>query len=432
MREQRNPAWLVVMLAAVGLLLAIPALWVIVSLTARPLHPDPAKVPTVSHSAPKSPGAAEKARQVALAHLMQENLPGLSVAAGAGGEIVWAEGFGFADLRSSVPVTPDHRFRIGTASTALTSAAAGLLLEKGTLKLDDEIQKYVPAFPKKQWPVTLRELMGHTAGVVSEGGEPLFTKHCERSGDALQYFAEKPLAFQPGTEHRYSSLGWALVSMAIEATADQPFLKFMREQIFDPAEMRHTMADAAGEVDDDFPPINMIRELIYDPRAARNRAAEPSMKPGHDRVTSYFTRFRQDPNYGLHLMRPLDYSCYSGASVFASTPSDLVRFGMAMQEGKLLRPDTVRLLQTSQRLASGKETGYGLGWYVRTVTLAGKETLVTGHDGDSLGGVVASLITLPDYGFVVAVTSNISYSGTFPLAVKIAEIFAEQRKTGSQ
>ena len=135
------------------------------------------------------------------------------------------------------------------------------------------------------------------------------------------------------------------------------------------------------------------------------------------------------PNYGLHLMRPLDYSCYAGSSVFLSTPSDLVRFGMAINSGKLLQPATVKLLQTSQRLASGEETGYGLGWYLKTVTLAGKQTRVIGHDGDSLGGMVASLMTFPEHGIVVAVTSNISYADTFSLAVKIAEAFVEQGKS---
>jgi serine beta-lactamase-like protein LACTB len=152
-------------------------------------------------------------------------------------------------------------------------------------------------------------------------------------------------------------------------------------------------------------------------------------KPVQDRVTPYFTRFASDPNYGLHLMRPMDYSCYAGASVFVSTPSDLVRFGMAMNSGKLLQPATVELLQTSQRLASGEETGYGLGWYLKTVTLAGKQTRVIGHDGDSLGGTVASLTTFPEYGIVVAVMSNISYADTFPLAVRVAEAFAEQGKS---
>jgi CubicO group peptidase (beta-lactamase class C family) len=422
------------MLGAVGLLLVLPGLWVYVSITAVPLHPNPANVPTVAHSAPspKSAGAVERARQIVLAHLTEENLPGLSVAIGIDGEVVWAEGFGFADLKTSVPVTPDHRFRIGTASTVLTSAAAGLLVGNGRLKLDDEIQTYVPAFPKKQWAVTLRELMGHTAGVIPDGGDegPLFAKHCERPLEALQYFAEKSLLFKPGTQYRYSSYGWILVSAAVEAAANQPFLNFMREQIFDPLGMRNTMPDLATvEADDDFPLANLIRELIFDPRARRDSTPASTEKPVQDRVTPYFPRFASDPNYGLHVMRPLDYSCYAGASVFVSTPSDLVRFGMAINSGKLLQPATVELLQTSQRLASGEETGYGLGWHRKTVTLAGRQTRVLGHDGDSLGGMVASLMTVPEYGLVLAVTSNISYADTSSLAVTIAEVFAEQGKS---
>jgi CubicO group peptidase (beta-lactamase class C family) len=124
-------------------------------------------------------------------------------------------------------------------------------------------------------------------------------------------------------------------------------------------------------------------------------------------------------------MREIDYSCYSGSSVFVSTPSDLVRFGLAIIGGKLLQPATVDLLQTPQRLASGQETGYGLGWDLETVTLAGEQTRVAGHDGDALGGMVASLMIFRERGLVVAVTSNISYADTPSLALSIAQAFAE-------
>jgi CubicO group peptidase (beta-lactamase class C family) len=420
-----------VVLAAVGFILLIPALWLFVSLTAKPLHQNPENVPTVSRSAPspKSAGAVKKARQIAIDRLVGENLPGLSVAVGVDGEIVWAEGFGYADLKTGTPVTPDHRFRIGTASAVLTSAAVGLLLQNGRLKLEDEIQTHVPAFPRKQWPVTLRELMGHTAGVIADDsdGGPLFAKHCRRPAEALQYFAENPLEFQPGTQYRFSSKNWILASTAIEAAANQPFLAFMREQVFDPLGMRDTVADGSTRgPGEDFPLVNMIRELIHDPEATRATSPDSRRRPVHDGVTPYFTRFASDPNYGLHVMRALDYSCYAGAGVFVSTPSDLVRFGMAINAGKLLQPATVALLQTSQRLASGQETGYGLGWDIESVTLAGKPTRAVGHNGDSLGGMVASLMTFPDYGIVVAVTSNISYADTFALAVKIGEVFVEQ------
>ena len=343
--------------------------------------------------------AVEQGRQIVRAALTEQNLPGLSVAVGVGGDIVWAEGFGWADLEKRVPVTPEMRFRIGTASTALTSAAVGLLLEKDRLKLDEEIQTYVPEFPEKQWPVTLRQLMGHMAGVSERRRRRGAAVHgalraAGRRAPVLRGY-ERALLFEPGTQYRYSSYGWILVSAAVEAAADEPFLTFMQKQIFEPLGMDDTRADSATE-------------------------------PIPDRATFYFPRFAADPRYGLHLMRELDYSCYAGSSVFLSTPSDLVRFGMAINSGKLLQPATVQLLQTPQRLASGEETGYGLGWDLETVALAGEQTRVVGHDGESLGGMVASFMTFPEHGIVVSVTSNISYADTFSVAVKIAQAFAEQ------
>lgn len=394
--------WLALIVLTVGALLAaVVGLFVYVSAT-PPLHPNPQDVPSVTDSAPlpKWAGAVEQGRQIVRAGLTEQSLPGLSVAVGVGGEIVWAEGFGFADLENRVSVTPETRFRIGTASTALTSAAVGLLLEKERLKLDDEIQAYVPEFPKKQWPVTLRQLMGHLAGVRTDGGDegPLLSKRCERTVEGLQYFAKDSLLFEPGTQYRYSSYGWILVSAAVEAAADERFFRFMRQQIFEPLGMDDTRADSATE-------------------------------PIPNRATFYFPRFGADPRYGLHLMREIDYSCYAGSSAFLSTPSDLVRFALAINSGKLLQPATVQLLQTSQRIASGQETGYGLGWDLETVALAGKQTGLVGHDGESLGGMVASLMTFPEYGIVVAVTSNISYADTYSVAVKIGQAFAEQRRS---
>jgi CubicO group peptidase (beta-lactamase class C family) len=387
-----------------SLLAALGGLWMFMSATAKRLHPNPADVPSTTrvNTLPKWADAVEQGRQIVRAGLSEQNLPGLSVAVGVGDELVWAEGFGWADLDKRVSVTTNTRFRIGTASKVLTSAAVGLLLEKDRLKLDEEIQSYVPEFPKKQWPVTLRQLMGHLAGVKTDGGDegPLFSERCERPVEGLKVFAESKLSFEPGTEYRYSSYGWIVVSAAVEAAAGEPFLTFMRTQIFEPLAMHDTSADSATE-------------------------------PIPNRATFYFPRFAADPTYGLHLMRPINYSCYAGASAFLSTPSDLVRFGLAINRGKLLQPATVQSLQTSQRLPSGQETGYGLGWDLETVTLAGKQTRAVGHDGESLGGRVASLMTFPERGIVVAVTSNISYADTFALALKIAEAFAEHGRSPS-
>jgi CubicO group peptidase (beta-lactamase class C family) len=404
--KNRIETWIALVVVGIGLLLAaIPGLRIFMSATATDLHPNPQDVPSVTRSAPlpKWTGAVERGRQIVRDALTEQNLPGLSVAVGDGGDLVWAEGFGWADLENRAKVAPDTRFRIGTASVALTSAAVGLLLEKGRLKLDDEIQTYVPEFPKKQWPVTLRQLMGHVAGVRNDGGDegPLLAARCERPVDGLPAFADRPLLFEPGTNYRYSSYGWILVSAAVEAAAGEPFLAFTRKQVFEPLGMRDTKAESAAE------PI-----------------------PG--RATFYFPRFAADPRYGLHLMREIDYSCYAGSSVFLSTPSDLVRFAMAINSGKLLQPATVQLLQTSQRAASGQETGYGLGWDLETVSVAGKEAHTVGHDGETLGGMAATFMTIPEHGIVVSAMSNISYADTFGIAVKIAQAFVEQRSISTR
>lgn len=397
MSKRRLETWLALFVGAVTLgLLAFAGLWVYISATATPLHPNANDVSSVIHSAPpaKWNGAVEQARQIARAHLVDHNLPGLSVAVGNDGEIVWAEGFGWAGLEGKQPVLPETRFRIGTLSTPLTSAAAGLLLEQGRLNLDEPIQKHVPEFPEKQWPVTLRQVMSHLSGLPNDGGDEgeLFSEHCDRPVDALQHFARRSLRFEPGTEYRYSNYSWIVVSAAIEAAADELFLTFMRRHIFEPLGMDDTDADSSN--------------------AATG-----------DRATSYFPRFAADPRYGPDMMRDIDLSCYAGSSVFVSTPSDLVRFAMAINGGKLLKPETVQLLQASQRLTSGEETGYGLGWDLETATVGGKQTRVVGHDGDLLGGMMSSLMTFPEHGIVVSVTSNTSYADTYALTVKIADAF---------
>jgi CubicO group peptidase (beta-lactamase class C family) len=81
------------------------------------------------------------------------------------GEVVWAEGFGFADLEQCVPVTAKTKFRIGSVSKPLTAAAAALLYQEGKLNLDAPIQRYVPTFPDKGHVITTRQLLGHLAGV---------------------------------------------------------------------------------------------------------------------------------------------------------------------------------------------------------------------------------------------------------------------------
>ena len=363
------------------------------------LHANPKDVPSVAQAAPspKWAAAVDQGRLSARAGLVKQNLPGLSVAVGVDGDIVWAEGFGWADMEKRVPVAPGMLFRIGHTSKALTSAGVGLLLEKGRLHLEDEIQTYVPEFPRKQWPVTLRQLMGHVAGIRHYASEEDYvpTAHCERAADGLKGFADDPLRFEPDTEYGYSTYGWVLVSAAVEAAVKAPLSSFMTAQIFTPLGMTATTFESPAE-------------------------------PSRDRVTFYQRRFTGDGGEGVVPATVVDNSCFAGAGAILSTPSDLVRFGMAVNGGKLLQADTVRKLQTPQVLTSGKETEYGLGWMVEEVTLAGEPTRMVHHASRSLKGGTTSFMTFPARGMVVAVTANIANAITRDIALNIAQAFAER------
>ena len=384
--------------AAVVLVAAVGGLYTFLTTMATPLHEKAADAPSVRHAEPSADwaGVADQGRTIARAGLVEWNLPGLSVAVGVDKEIVWAEGFGWADLEKKVPLAPDMRFRIGHASKALTSAAVGLLLEQGRLDLDKDIQTYVPSFPRKQWPITLRQLMGHVAGIRHYEGEADYmpTAHCERASEGLQAFADDPLRSQPEADYRYSTFGWILVSAAVEAAAQEPFFTFMRSRIFEPLDMRDTTSDSVA----------------------------PSIP---NLATFYYPRFSGDTAFGPEVATPVDYSCFAGAGAFLSTPSDLVRFGMAVNGGSLLKPATVTLLQAPQHLLSGAETEYGLGWMLETMPLAGEPTRLVHHASRTMLGGSAWFTTLPDRGIVVAVTSNTSHAAVRQVALKIAEVFAE-------
>ena len=384
--------------AAFVLCVAGAGLYTFLTTMATPLYEGASDVPSVRHAAPSPEWAdtVEKGRQIARVGLVEGNLPGLSVAVGVGGEVVWAEGFGWADLEKRVPLAPNMRFRIGHASKALTSAAVGLLVEQGRVDLDEEIQTYVPAVPEKQWPVTLRQLMGNVAGIKHYDGEDDYmpSVHCERASEGLTLFADDPLKFQPESDYTYSTFGWILVSAAVESVAREPFFTFMRRRVFEPLGMRETTTDSVAE---SIPDV----------------------------ATFYYPRLSGDTAYGPELATRVDYSCFAGAGAFLSTPSDLVRFGLAMNRGTLLKPATVTLLQTPQQILSGKETEYGLGWMLEEFPLAGEPTRLPHHASRTMLGGSAWFMALPERGLVVAVMSNTSHATLKPIALNLAEVFAK-------
>jgi len=299
-------------------------------------------------------------------------VPGLAAAAGQDGKIVWSEGFGYADLASKKPVTPQTLFRIGSISKPLTAVGLMLLVEQGSLDLDTDIRRYVPDFPDKGAVITTRQLGGHLAGIRHyRGRENLSNKRFPTVRSGLKIFENDPLLSKPGEKFSYSSYGYNLMSQVMEAAAKQEFLACMERSVFQPLEMKHTSADWA-----DRPPAERTKFYVH--------------KPGG----------------GFETAPAVDNSYKWAGGGFLSTPEDLVRFGLAMLRPGFLKPESLETMFTSQTTTAGQATGYGLGWFVRR-DRSGRRVLM--HSGGSVGGT-SVLLLYPESGVVLAMTSNCSSS----------------------
>ena len=315
--------------------------------------------------------AIAEARLRVLEIMEESGIPGASVAVDVGGEVVWSQGFGWADLEQRVPVTTLSRFRVGSVSKTMTATGLGLLLEEGLVDLDAPVQTYVPGFPEKRWTITTRQLGGHTAGIrhYQSQEEMLSDAHFETVEDGLAIFSSDTLLFEPGTNYSYSSYGWNLLSAVVESASGEPFLDFMRDRVFEPLGLRHTVPD-------------------------QNTAIVP------DRVSFY----ERNGDGALVNAPYVDNSYKWAGGGFLSTPEDLVRFGRAHMEPGFLRGETLEILQTSQRLENGEDTNYGIGWRSGTQPDGDRQL---SHSGGSVGGTTL-LILVPTHDMVVAGVVNIS------------------------
>jgi CubicO group peptidase (beta-lactamase class C family) len=318
--------------------------------------------------------------------MKEQGVPGLSVAVGVAGEIVWAEGFGFADLENRVPVWPETRFRVASISKALTAGAIGRLLEEGQLELDEPVQRYVPSFPEKRWPVTTRLLAGHLGGIRHYRGDEFESRaHYGDVVDALEIFADDSLIHEPGTAYSYSTYGWNLISAVVQGAAGEPFLDYTRRSVFEPIGMDDTVAEH-------------VDSLIY------HRA-----------------RFYLRAEDGRLVNAPyVDNSNKWSGGGFLSTAEDLVRYGFAYLEDGFLHPETVDLLFTSQRNQDGEPVDYGIGW--RVTEEEGRK--IVSHTGGAMGGTTI-LLLYPDEGIVVSIVTNIQGASQTRTSRAIADLFLE-------
>jgi serine beta-lactamase-like protein LACTB len=344
-----------------------------------------------------SPAAAQAADPRAsasarLADLMaRRHIPGLSIAVGRDGELVWAAAFGVSDLDTKAPVTTESVFPLGSTTKTLTAFVLGQLVEEGRLDLDAPIQTYVPGFPKKEHALTARLLAGHLSGIRDydmAAGEYANTRAFRTVGEALAVFKDDPLLFEPGTRHQYSAYNFVLLSAAIEGAAGREFLSVVADRIAAPLGLTRT--------------------------GPNRRSAPP---PGL--VTSYTAGFLGAPARAADL----DLSNKWAAGGFVSTPTEMVRLGNAVLQGKVVKPETFGVLTTTQKLKDGTDAhGYALGFRSGRKRLAeGGPELRVVHHGGTANGAMSFFLLVPEARLVVALQGNLLFQ---PFTVFSDEAFA--------
>jgi CubicO group peptidase (beta-lactamase class C family) len=206
-------------------------------------------------------------------------------------------------------------------SKVLATVAVMQLVESGKVGLDDIIQKYVPSFPEKKSPITLRRILTHTSGIRHyKNGEfgPYGLRELRRFDDieeAMKHFSDDPLLFESGEYWFYSSHAFNLLQGVIEKASGLKFEDYMMKNLWEPAGMLQSSFD--------------VPERIVHKR-------------GHGYV-------RNERGVLVH-PRHIDVSYKYAGGGMLSTVEDLVRFGTALNDGTLLEPETVETMYTSLRL----------------------------------------------------------------------------------
>ena len=321
--------------------------------------------------------------------MQDKKLPAFSIALVDDQQIVWAQGFGYANPDKKIPATAETVYRIGSVSKLFTDIGVMQLVERGKLDLDAPIQKYLPDFhPRNPFhtEITLRQLMSHRAGLLREPPVGNYFDPSELSLAAMvSSLNETTLVYPPETHTKYSNAGVAVVGYVLEKQSGQPFASYLQHAVLEPM----GLGDSAFQ-----PELRLMRNL-----------AKAYM-------WSYDGRVFQAPTFELGM---------APAGCMYSTVLDLGKFLSVLfnagrgANGQVLKSETLEKMWTPQFAKPGQSSPYGLGF--RLAELDGHREV---EHGGAIYGFATQLAGLPDEKLgVVAVTTMDSANA---VANHVAEI----------
>lgn len=311
-----------------------------------------------------------------------EEVVGLSIGVAQGEEILYANGFGLANVELNVPATADTVYRIGSITKEFTAAAILLLVDDGKISLDDPLTKYLPEYPPQGHEITIRHLLQHTSGVKDFTRLPAYRKQARIDASqqqVLDRFQHLPLNFQPGSKHRYSNSGFFLLGIVIEKASGKSYNGFVEERLFGALGLKRTYCDD---------PTRII----------------PDRATGY---TCWEGVLRNAPYVSLKQS--------VGAGNLASTVGDLLVWQQALVANRLLSRELSQTMMPRGKLDDGTTFNYGLGLVLRKVG----DHQVVRHGGGILG-FRGDLAYYPASGHTIAVLANCQHANAAKISDRIA------------
>ncbi|MCH8293434.1 beta-lactamase family protein [Candidatus Poribacteria bacterium] len=315
-----------------------------------------------------------------------DRIPGLSVGF-IKDDFMWVKGFGYADLEHKIPATARTAYRLASNTKSMTAVAILQLMEKGKIDLDAEVQAYVPYFPRKRWPVTVRQLLGHLGGISHYRDYEVegHIKEHKDTRDALAIFADFDLVAEPGTKFNYSSYGYNLLGAVIEGAAKQSYGSYLRENLWTPLGMNDTHMDDPNE---------MIPN-----RVQGYRIVDGELK------NSEF----------------VDISSRFAAGGTISTVVDLLKYAKGLDTTKVLSFESIDLMHTSMATQDGHSTNYGMGWGITPVN--GRFRVM--HSGGQ-AETRTYLVRVPTASFAIALAYNFEGANPSAYSNRLAHLILDE------
>ncbi|WP_225940928.1 serine hydrolase domain-containing protein [Sphingopyxis sp. OAS728] len=323
----------------------------------------------LAHGSPAASAAAnsDQVDQIVRRQMELNRIPGAAVAIVEQGRVIKIAAYGTANIEWDTPVGLDTRFQLASATKMFTGLLLMRLVEQKKLRLDDPLTRWFPNAPASWSSIRVRQLADHTSGLAEQFGATRDAKLDKIVATAMA----DPLAYAPGTEARYGFTDFAVLRAVIEKAGGDSLPRLMTSELFDPLGLRET--GFANMSDDGTVRIGDIvprRVQIYGLQGDRLT------------ISDFF-------------FAPQGY----GAGGLYSSIGDLAKLFAAIDEGRLLRPDSLSEVEMPATLANGQRAPFGLGWIARRY----RGTEIAGHSG---GPALADIWRAEDRKLTVIALTN--------------------------